>query len=599
MFIVDSYRWLENVKDTKVQEWLKAQNDYTSEFLGKIPERDRILNRIRDLDGKTPARIVGNFKRDGKGNYYYYKMSGSEGLSKGYVRDAIGIERLLIDPEMFTVKGQATPNFGGISPSPDGRYIAFRVGSTERAKLYIMEVKTKRLIGEPVENVLNFSSLGWDSDGKGLYYIRLPRLPADASPTERYLNSSVYRHTVGSNPAEDKLILASGANQGLNLKPTQWAFLDVSSDSKFAVVWVEGDPGGGYALYAAPKEKARTGKAAWWKIADFGDGVVKANVRGNEIFLLIGKDNSSQRKFLRLPIDAKLEDAKLIDLPLSESILTDVNAEADALYVIGREGSSGRLYRVTYDGKAEKIELPFKRDATNPTYLMGYGSYGVSFNPFFDNVFVPWFEAGGIVAVAHVRGGGEYGEEWHKAGSRDKKPNTWKDFIACAEYLIAQKYTSSKRLAGGGASAGGIMIGRAITERPGLFAAGLIMVGTTDMLRAEYQMNGPVNVGAFGTVKNQKDFENLYEMSAYHHVKDGTKYPAVLLTTGMRDTNVDVWQPAKMAARLQAANTSGKPVLLSIDLEGGHDQWGSTRRQLQELRADQLAFLFQQLGISK
>jgi prolyl oligopeptidase len=240
-----------------------------------------------------------------------------------------------------------------------------------------------------------------------------------------------------------------------------------------------------------------------------------------------------------------------------------------------------------------------KRDSSNPTYVMGYGSYGATIDPFFDNVYVPWFEAGGILAFAHVRGGGEFGEAWHKAGSKDKKPNTWLDFIACAEYLIDQKYTSPAHLAGGGTSAGGILIGRAITERPDLFKAALINVATTDMLRAEYQMNGPANVAEFGTTKDKTSFDQLFEMSAYHHVKDGVRYPAVLLSTGMKDTNVDVWQAAKMAARMQAISNHDGPVLLRVDPEAGHDQWGSTRGQIQELRADQLTFLLWQLGVIK
>lgn len=139
------------------------------------------------------------------------------------------------------------------------------------------------------------------------------------------------------------------------------------------------------------------------------------------------------------------------------------------------------------------------------------------------------------------------------------------------------------------------MIGRAITERPELFGAALIAAGTTDMLRGEFQKNGPVNIPEFGSVKNAEDFPVLLEMSAYHHVKDGTIYPAILLTTGWNDPVVDPWQPAKMAARLQKATASGKPVLLRVD-NAGHDSWGSTRSELRALRADQLAFVIWQIG---
>ena len=238
------------------------------------------------------------------------------------------------------------------------------------------------------------------------------------------------------------------------------------------------------------------------------------------------------------------------------------------------------------------------QNSDNMVYLLGYGSYGTSMEPTFNAFVLAWYEMGGTIAVAHVRGGGEFGEEWHEAGSKAKKPNTWLDFIACAEYLVRERYTRPGRLVAGGASAGGILVGRAITERPDLFAAAWIGAGVTDTVREEFQKNGPVNIPEFGTVKKAEDFPSLLEMSAFHHVKDGTKYPAVLLTTGLNDPVVDPWQPAKMAARLRAASASGKPVLLRVD-NAGHDQWGSTRSELYALRADQLAFMLWQLGITK
>jgi len=205
---------------------------------------------------------------------------------------------------------------------------------------------------------------------------------------------------------------------------------------------------------------------------------------------------------------------------------------------------------------------------------------------------------GGVLAIAHVRGGGEYGEDWHQAGRKLTKPNTWRDFIASAEYLIEKKYTAAARLAGQGTSAGGILIGRAITERPELFAAALVEVGDTDSLRAELMEGGPANIPEFGTVKEPDGFKGLYEMSAYHHVKNATRYPAVMLITGSNDPRVAPWQPAKMTARLQAATASGKPVLLRVDYEAGHGI-GSTKVQRQEQLADEWAFLFWQLGAAQ
>ncbi len=237
-----------------------------------------------------------------------------------------------------------------------------------------------------------------------------------------------------------------------------------------------------------------------------------------------------------------------------------------------------------------------KMDGSHPTLLHGYGSYGYTYDPGFDPTSLAWLERGGVVAVAHIRGGGEYGEDWHNGGRKATKKNTITDFLACAQYLIDRKYTSPQHLAGEGTSAGGITIGGAITERPDLFGAALDNVGMSDDLRAEFQVNGPANIPEFGTVKNSDDFKNLLAISAFHRIKDHTAYPAVLLTTGINDPRVDPWQMNKMTARLQAATSSGKPVLLRVDYDAGHGGIGATKSQHTALLTDQYSFLLWQLG---
>jgi prolyl oligopeptidase len=236
-----------------------------------------------------------------------------------------------------------------------------------------------------------------------------------------------------------------------------------------------------------------------------------------------------------------------------------------------------------------------KRDGKNPTIMNGYGSYGFeNISPIFYTDALPWLERGGMYVFTGVRGGGEYGEEWAKAGFQQTKPNTWKDFIACAEYLIAEKYTSPKHLGIQGASAGGILISNSIAERPELFGAAHIKVGMTNTVRSETTSNGIVNVPQFGSVKTEAGFNALLAMDGYLKIKDGVKYPAVLLSHGINDARVDPWMSAKMAARLQAASASGKPVLLRIDYDTGHGS-GSTRDQQNKLTADEYSFFFEQL----
>ena len=253
----------------------------------------------------------------------------------------------------------------------------------------------------------------------------------------------------------------------------------------------------------------------------------------------------------------------------------------------------------SYDGTLVPLSIVRKRglklDGTNPVLLRGYGAYGISEDPYFDPIMLAWLEHGGVSAIAHVRGGGEYGEDWHLAGKKLSKPNTWRDFIACAEYLIENKYTAPAKLGIIGGSAGGITIGRSITERPDLFAAAIDAVPMSDALRVEFTPNGPPNIPEFGSVQTLPGFEDLYAMSAYHHVLEGTRYPAVMLTTGFNDPRVISWEPAKLAARLQAATTSGKPIVLRVDYEAGHGI-GSTKTQHQELFADEVSFLLWQFG---
>jgi prolyl oligopeptidase len=253
------------------------------------------------------------------------------------------------------------------------------------------------------------------------------------------------------------------------------------------------------------------------------------------------------------------------------------------------------------DGTMVPLSIVHKRgielDGSHPTWLEAYGAYGITLDPTFRPTLLAFFERGGILAVAHARGGGEFGEDWHLAGQKLTKQHTIDDMLAGAQYLIDHNYTSPAHLAGEGTSAGGITIGGAITQRPDLFGAALIRVGDSNSLRSELMASGPANIPEFGTVKEPDGFKALYAMDAYMHVKPGVAYPAVLLTTGINDPRVASWQAAKMAARLEASTTSGKPILLRVDYDAGHGM-GSTKSQRDDELADEIAFLFWQLGVT-
>ena len=220
-------------------------------------------------------------------------------------------------------------------------------------------------------------------------------------------------------------------------------------------------------------------------------------------------------------------------------------------------------------------------DGSNPALLEGYGAYGLSYTNFFDPRSIAWLERGGVLAYANVRGSGALGDAWHRAGFKATKANTWKDGIACARWLIRERYTSAKTLGIWGGSAGGIFVGRAVTSEPELFAAAIFDVGMLDAVRSEESANGITNISEFGSWRNADEFKSLLEMSTYHQIRDRTPYPAVLLIHGLNDPRVDVWHSAKAAARLQAATSSGKPILLQARRAGRprHRQHGAAGLQ--------------------
>ena len=343
--------------------------------------------------------------------------------------------------------------------------------------------------------------------------------------------------------------------------------------------------------------------------------------------LYVGAREGVYGKLLRLPLEGgSLEE---IELPAKGTIaqLFSDPREPGAVLLVSGWTAPPTLYRyrdgkftalpsgarpqidlsryVTHDLRAtakDGIEVPLSVISAagprkpRPLLLSAYGSYGISQLPGFSTSRLALIDEGATAAVCHVRGGGELGEAWRLGGKDANKPNTWRDLIACAEHLIAEGWTTPDQLAILGGSAGGITVGRAMIERPDLFAAVISQVPMASAVRAEFQQNGPVNTVEFGTIKNPTGFKNLLAMDAYYTIEQGKTYPPVMFTTGLNDTRVDSWQPAKAAARMQAAGTRN-PVLLRVEGAGGHGG-GLTKTQADELNADVHAFLFWRAGLS-
>ncbi len=673
----DPYRYLEDSKDPEAAAFMRAQADYARGVMDRIPQRAKLLAEVQKYGDAAAARTSG--VQVNNDHIYYYKRLANENIPKLYVRRGMGgKERVLVDPE--AVRSPQGKHFAidWFTPSLDNKYVAYglSLGGSEQSVLHVKEVATGRDTGDQIDRA-NFGPPGWTSDHR-LLYNRLQKVARDAAPTEKYVNSRVYLHKLGSDPDTDVAVLGPGVTPGVTIDPAAIPFAATVPGSRHAVGVIVNGVQREVAIYTATLASISAGKPDWKKVIDPSDEVTDSSLIGDSLYLLTHK-GAPRFKVLKLDLGAPdLANAALVVAP-GESVITGLGAAKDALYVRRMNGSTSDLLRVPYTANAGPlaVTLPFdadiaslatdvrvpgviyeasawtrfggfhsydpltrkvtdtrlqpqgpfdnpadvvatevkvrshdgtlvplsivhkkglKLDGSNPTIVYGYGAYGISTTPYFRPTWLPWFQRGGIIAYAHVRGGGEYGEDWYKAGYKASKPNTWKDAIACAEWLIANKYTATPRLAIMGGSAGGIFVGRSITERPDLFGAAIDEVPVSDSLRMEFSENGVPNIPEFGSVQTEEGFKGLLAMSSYHSVKDGVAYPAVLVTTGINDPRVDAWEAGKMAARLQAATTSGKPVLLRIDYDAGHGI-GSTKKQAYEERADIIAFLLWQFGV--
>ncbi len=672
--IEDPYRYMEDINDSAVLKWMKAQNEYTRKVLSRIPVREEIHARVKELEEAIPATLSGLQIRGDR--LFYLKETKEDEVAKLYYRDGLkGDEFLLVDP-MSMMEGETSYSINYFEPANQGDKIAFGISpaGSENAVMYFMDIATKEIYEESIDRA-QFGSPSWNDAGTALTYNRLQKLKPGQSPQEIYLNSEVWYHVLGTDPATDVLLFSNKNNPDLGLIESDFPVCFFQKDLPYIFGAVIHGVENNFTLFRAPFE-GRLEKIEWIKLFGKEDKITGFDIFEDQIYFLTYK-NAPRYKLASTGFEnPDFENAEVL-IPESKAILNSFTIAKDALYVEAMEGGLGKILRVSWSGELEpeELELPvkgavglaaadhdvpgliftlrswtrayayyrfdpvdrkviktgikpegpfdspenivseevlveshdgvevpmsiiyrsdLKRNGQAPTLLRAYGSYGISIEPSFNPSMLAWLERDGIYAVAHVRGGGEYGDEWHRSGQKKNKPNTWKDFIACARYLIDEEYTSSDHISGMGGSAGGITVGMAMTEKPDLFQAIVSLVGSSNPTRAEAMPGGPANYPEFGDPRIREEFVALHTMDAYQHVEDGVVYPAVLLTAGINDPRVVAWMPAKMAARLQAANAGDNPILLRVDFEAGHGI-GSTKSQEIEEMTDIFSFLFWQL----
>jgi len=666
--VIDDYRWLEDQNDPAVRQWVDEQNRYTRSIVDRIPAREQIHARLKELYRDTSPdylnlRYCGGvlfaLKWQPPKNQRFLVVLGS--------LDAPSSERTIVDPNQLDSRGTTSIDF--YVPSLDGRLVAISLstGGSEEGTVHVYEVESGRELSDFVPRV-NYptggGSVAWNGDGSGFYYTRYPR--AGERPTED-LNfyQQVYFHKLGTPTGKDTYVIGKEFPRIAEIK------LSATEDGQYLLAVVANGDGGEFAHYLmSPDEQ-------WTQVTKFSDQITYAALGPDGNLYLLSRNNAPRGKILKLPLHSPyLDQAKSI-IEQGEGSIEFFEPTTKRLYIAEVDGGPSKIKVYDLHGRQEKpvpvepvsdvgqiiriqgddilfrsesfitppawyqynpaqekttrtrlyvtspadfsdcevvrefatskdgAKIPLniirrketKLDGNNPVLLTGYGGYGISVKPYFRIRRRIWLDQGGVIAVANLRGGGEYGEEWHRAGNLTKKQNVFDDFTACAQHLIQRNYTSPSLLAIEGGSNGGLLMGAALTQHPELFRAVVSHVGIYDMLRVELDPNGAFNVTEFGTIKEQEQFNALYAYSPFHRVVDGTPYPAVLLPAGENDGRVNPAQTRKMAARLQQATASNRPILLRSSSSSGHGVDTALDEQI-AIDTDVFAFLLHQLGIS-
>lgn len=662
--VVDEYRWLENPEDPAVREWTQAQSRYTRSILDRIPERQRLYERLKALYSATSSDYYA--LRYCAGKLFAVKSQPPKQqpllvtLASG---DDLSSEAVVLDPNQLDPSGDTSIDF--YVPSLDGKWVAISLskGGSEEGTVYVYATASGNRLEDEIPRV-NYptagGSLAWNAGGSGFYYTRYPR-GEECPPEDLNFYQQVYFHCLGTSNAEDQYVIGEEFPRIAEIE------LQTTPDGRYLLANVKNGDGGEVAHHLMGPE----GK--WTQITHFEDQIQDAVLGPDEHLYMLSRQRAPRGKILRIPLaEPSLARAQTV-VPQRPGAISHFEPTKNLLYVVEMDGGPSQLTVFDHQGKelppapVEPIssiwqivplegdavlyrsgsfisppawfhydptrslarrtamfvtsptdfedcevvrEFAISRDGTrvpvniicrkgtrldgqNPALLTGYGGYGFSLTPNFNIRRRVWLDRGGIIAIANLRGGGEYGEEWHKAGNLTNKQNVFDDFIACARHLVEKQYTSPEKLCIEGGSNGGLLMGAAFTQHPQLFRAVVSHVGLYDMLRVELDPNGAFNVTEFGTVAIPQHFEALYDYSPYHRVQDGTPYPAVLLTTGENDGRVNPMQSRKMAARLQAATGSERPVLLRTS-SAGHGIGTSLDERIAE-DADVFAFLFSQI----
>jgi prolyl oligopeptidase len=649
--ITDPYRWLEDQNSPETRAWVKAQMAYTEALLAKVAQRERIRRRLGEImkvEAMSPPR-------ERNGRYFFQKRRITDNQPILYFRQGEnGGDTVLVDPNPLSPDHSASIDLMDISN--DGRQIAYgvRQGGQDEIAVRFRDVDTRADLPDSLPSARYFSVaikpdrsgayyVKWNEQGPRLYYHTMGAAAANDrlifggkfGPTQlgecgisangRWLYCQIETGSSGDKVEEYAQDLQSGGP----MKP-----IVIGIDARFDAA-VAGDR-----MYLQTNWKAPNGRIlaidlthpareSWQEIVAERPNVLDSfSLVGGKLAAAWLENVHSHIEILT----AEGKPVRQLNLPsLGEAGVPQGRWESDiAFYTFSSLNQPNTIYRYSMSSGSQSVwfqqKTPFdpstvevkqvwyaskdgtrvpmfvaykkgiKLDGSHPTMLTGYGGFNISELPRASNTALAWLDMGGVYALANLRGGGEFGEKWHAAGKLDKKQNVFDDFIAAAEYLIKEGYTSKEKLAISGRSNGGLLVGAALTQRPDLFRAVICGFPLLDMVRYDRFKVAKFWVPEYGTAQDPKQFPFIYKYSPYQHVEKGTKYPAVLLVSGDFDTRVDPLHARKMAALLQASTGSDRPVLLRYDTESGHSAGVPVDRQIDET-GDELTFLAWQLGM--
>ena len=660
--VSDPYRWLENDTSVGTSEWVKAEQALTDDYLAKIPFREKIRDRYKELlnyDKYFGAGKVGEY-------IIYTKQEGLQNQSVYYIQKGLdGTPEVLLDPNKLSDDGSVSVGLDGVSH--DKKYIAYHINQSgsDWETMHVMEIATKKTLEDQLDWI-KFGGAAWQGDG--FYYSRYDKPAPGTELSAKSEFQKIFYHKLGDKQEQDKLVFEDKDH------PQMYFFPQVTEDQKYLFIYktpgtdgvellyknlVNGqkdfkllfkgytynynvvdnvgdnilvntnDGAGNYKVILVDPNKP---EKQYWKdvIAEQPEKLESASTGGGKLFAGYLKDASTRIYQYNLDGTGKQE----VQLPAigSASGIGGYKDDTYAFYDFSsftyppciyrydiKTGTSDVFKKSVPNAKLDDFEteqvfytskdgtkIPMflvhkkgiKLDGSHPTLLYAYGGFGASSTPYYSNTKIILYENDGVFAMANIRGGGEYGETWHKGGNLLNKQNGFDDFIAAAEYLIDKNYTSKEKLAINGGSNGGLLVGAVMTQRPDLFKVAIPEVGVMDMLRYHKFTVGWGWMVEYGSPDSAKYFPVLYKYSPLHNIKAGVEYPATLALTADHDDRVVPAHSFKFIATLQEKQKGDNPILIRIETKQGHGASGSSLSKIIESETDKWSFMFYNMGIT-